>query len=157
MQQVFALARRVAPCDVSALITGETGTRKGMLARAIHRLSPRSSGPFVSFSCANMPENLVEDELFGHEKGAFTGALTPRQGRFEAANQGTLFLDEIGDLPVALQAKLLRVLHERTFERLGSNAPIAVDIRLICATHRDLGEMVRRGQFRGPLLPLERD
>jgi DNA-binding NtrC family response regulator len=151
MQEVFALARRIAPCDVSALLTGETGTGKGMLARAIHRLSPRGSGPFVSFSCANLPENLVEDELFGHERGAFTGALTSRQGRFEAADQGTLFLDEIGDLPAGLQSKLLRVLHERTFERLGSNVPVMVDIRLICATHRDLGAMVKRGQFREDL------
>ena len=112
MQEVFALARKVAPCDVNVLITGETGTGKTTLCRALHRLSPRSSAPFISFSCANLPEHLVEDELFGHEKGAFTGAMAMRRGRFEAADGGTLFLDEIGDLPLGLQAKLLRVLHD---------------------------------------------
>jgi DNA-binding NtrC family response regulator len=151
MQEVFGLARKVAPCDVSVLITGETGTGKSMLGRALHRLSLRSSGPMISFSCANLPEHLVEDELFGHERGAFTGALTLRRGRFEAADGGTLFLDEVGDLPVGLQAKLLRVLHDRTFERLGSNTPITVNIRLICATHRDLEQMVKRGEFREDL------
>lgn len=151
MQQVFALARKVARCDVTVLITGETGTGKTMLAQAIHRLSPRAVCPFVSFSCANLPENLVEDELFGHEKGAFTGAVGMRQGRFEAANQGTLFMDEIGDLPLGLQAKLLRVLQERTFERLGSNASQTANIRLICATHRNLEEMVERDEFREDL------
>jgi DNA-binding NtrC family response regulator len=151
MQEVFALARKVAPCDVNVLITGETGTGKSMLGRAMHRLSPRSAGPFVAFSCANLPEHLVEDELFGHEKGAFTGALMLRRGRFEAADSGTLFLDEVGDLPLGLQAKLLRVLHDRSFERLGSNTPLTVNVRLICATHCNLEEMVGRGEFREDL------
>lgn len=151
MQQVFALARKIAPCDVTALITGETGTGKELLARAIHRLSPRNSGPFVAFSCANLPETLVDDELFGHERGAFTGAVAVRRGRFESADGGTLFLDEIGDLPLPLQAKLLRVLQERSFERLGSNAPHSINIRLICATHRNLQEMVKQGTFREDL------
>jgi len=151
MQEVFKLARKVAPCDVNVLITGETGTGKSMLGRALHRLSLRSAGPFVTFSCANLPEHLVEDELFGHEKGAFTGAITLRRGRFEVADGGTLFLDEVGDLPLGLQAKLLRVLHEHTFERLGSNRPLTVDVRLICATHRDLEEMVKHGEFREDL------
>ncbi len=151
MQEVFKLARKVAPCDVNVLITGETGTGKSMLGRALHRLSLRSAGPFVTFSCANLPEHLVEDELFGHEKGAFTGAMTLRRGRFEAADGGTLFLDEVGDLPLSLQAKLLRVLHEHTFERLGSNRPLTVDVRFICATHRDLEEMVKHGEFREDL------
>jgi len=151
MQEVFALARKVAPCDVNVLITGETGTGKSMLCRALHRLSPRSSAPFISFSCANLPEHLVEDELFGHEKGAFTGAMMMRRGRFEAADGGTLFLDEIGDLPLGLQAKLLRVLQDRSFERLGSNTPITVDVRLVCATHRDLELMIKRGEFREDL------
>jgi len=151
MQQVFALARKIAPCDVTALITGETGTGKELLARAIHRLSPRNSGPFVAFSCANLPETLVDDELFGHEKGAFTGAVGVRRGRFESADGGTLFLDEIGDLPLPLQAKLLRVLQERSFERLGSNTSHSINIRLICATHRNLQEMVKQGTFREDL------
>ena len=151
MQRVFALAQKVAPCDVSVLITGETGTGKDMLARSIHQQSGRAGGPFVAFSCANLPETLIEDELFGHEKGAFTGALGARRGRFEAAHQGTLFLDEIGDLALGLQAKLLRVLQQRSLERLGSNDPVNVNIRLLCATHRDLAEMVEEGQFRSDL------
>jgi DNA-binding NtrC family response regulator len=151
MQQVFALARKIATCDVTALITGETGTGKELLARAIHRLSPRNSGPFVAFSCANLPETLVDDELFGHERGAFTGAVAARRGRFESADGGTLFLDEIGDLPLPLQAKLLRVLQERSFERLGSNAPHSINIRLLCATHRNLPDMVKQGTFREDL------
>jgi DNA-binding NtrC family response regulator len=133
------------------LVTGETGTGKDLLARAVHHLSPRSTGPFVAFSCANLPETLVEDELFGHEKGAFTGAIGVRRGRFEAADQGTLFLDEIGDLALGLQAKLLRVLQQRSFERLGSNTAVTVNIRLVCATHRNLDEMVKQGTFREDL------
>jgi Nif-specific regulatory protein len=151
MDQVFALARKIAPWNVSALITGETGTGKELIARAIHRLSPRSSNAFVAFSCANMPDTLVDDELFGHERGAFTGATSHRRGRFEAADGGTLFLDEIGDLALPLQAKLLRVLQERTFERLGSVEPVKVDVRLVSATHRNVLEMVKQGTFREDL------
>jgi DNA-binding NtrC family response regulator len=151
MQELFALARKIAPCDVNVLITGETGTGKELLSRAIHQLGSRNTGPLVAFSCANLPETLVEDELFGHEKGAFTGALIGRHGRVEAADHGTLFLDEIGDLGLGLQPKLLRVLQERTFERLGSNKTVSVDIRLICATNRNLAEMVQQGKFREDL------
>ncbi len=151
MQQVFALAQKIAPCDVSVLVTGETGTGKELLARAIHRMSPRAGQPFVAFSCANLPETLVEDELFGHERGAFTGALMMRSGRLEGADRGTLFLDEVGDLSLGLQPKLLRVLQERTFERLGSNTPVAVNLRLVCATNQNLTEMVQQDKFREDL------
>jgi DNA-binding NtrC family response regulator len=151
MQEVFALAQKIAPCDVNVHITGETGTGKELLARAIHQMSGRAARPWVAFSCANLPETLVEDELFGHDKGAFTGAVMSRQGRLETADQGTLFLDEIGDLGLGLQPKLLRVLQERTFTRLGSNAAVNVDIRVICATNRDLAEMVQQGKFREDL------
>jgi DNA-binding NtrC family response regulator len=151
LQQVFSLARKVAACDVSVLITGETGTGKELLARAIHKLSSRAPWPFVAFSCANLPENLVDDELFGHERGAFTGAVGLRRGRFEMADRGVLFLDEIGDLPLGLQPKLLRVLQEHTFERLGSSTPISTDVRTICATNRNLAEMVGSGTFREDL------
>ncbi len=151
MQELFALAQKIAPCDVSVLITGETGTGKELLARAIHRMSSRSARQMVAFSCANLPETLIEDELFGHERGAFTGAMTMRRGRVETADQGTLFLDEIGDLGVGLQPKLLRVLQERKFERLGGNTTVDVNIRLICATNRNLDEMVQQGKFRDDL------
>jgi two-component system response regulator AtoC len=134
MQALFALVKKIAPAVVNVLITGETGTGKELMARAIHHMGSRSGGPLVAFSCANLPDTLVEDELFGHEKGAFTGAFLGRQGRVEAANHGSLFLDEIGDLPLGLQPKLLRVLQERKFERLGSNKSIEVDLRMISAT-----------------------
>ena len=151
MQDLFRLARKIAPCHVNVLITGETGSGKELLARAIHHLGGRNGGPLVAFSCANLPETLIEDELFGHEKGAFTGAMVSRRGRFESADQGTLFLDEIGDLGLGLQPKLLRVIQERSFERLGSNKTIHIDTRLICATNRDLAEMVQQGKFREDL------
>lgn len=151
MQQIFTLAKKIAPCDVTLLITGETGTGKELLARAIHQASRRAAHPFVAFSCANLPETLVEDELFGHEKGAYTGAVGFRRGRLEMADRGTLFLDEIGDLGLGLQPKFLRVLQERTFERLGSNTSQTVNIRVICATNRNLAEMMKEGKFREDL------
>ena len=151
MQELFALAQKIAPCDVSVLITGETGTGKELLARTIHHMSSRSARPIVAFSCANLPESLIEDELFGHEKGAFTGALAQRRGRIEAADQSTLFLDEIGDLGLGLQPKLLRVLQERNFERLGGNNTVNVNIRVICATNRNLADLVQQGKFRDDL------
>jgi DNA-binding NtrC family response regulator len=151
LSEVLALAQKVAPCDVTVLITGETGTGKELWARAIHRMSSRSTQPFVGFSCANLPETLIEDEVFGHEKGAFTGALSTRRGRFELADHGTLFLDEIGDLSLGLQPKFLRVVQERSFERLGGSKPVPVDVRLICATHHDLHSMVEQGKFREDL------
>jgi len=151
MQELFAFAQTIAPCDVNVLITGETGTGKELLAKAIHQMSARAARPMVAFSCTNLPETLIDDELFGHEKGAFTGALANRRGRLEAADQGTLFLDEIGDLSLGLQPKLLRVLQERSFERLGSNATVNVNVRLITATNRNLAEMVQRREFREDL------
>lgn len=151
MQEIFSLAKRIAPADVNVLITGETGTGKELMARAIHQMGSRSTGPMVAFSCANLPDTLVEDELFGHEKGAFTGAFLGRQGKIEAANHGSLFLDELGDLPIGLQPKLLRVLQERRFERLGSNRIIEVDVRLISATNHNLADLVKQGKFREDL------
>lgn len=151
MQELFSVTKKIAACDVSVLITGETGTGKELLARAIHELSSRAPRAFVAFSCVNLPETLIEDELFGHEKGAFTGALAHRRGRLEAADRGTLFLDEIGDIATGLQPKLLRVLQERSFERLGSNAKVNVNIRLVSATNRNLSEMVQEGKFREDL------
>jgi DNA-binding NtrC family response regulator len=151
MRAVLSEAARVAPRRSTVLITGESGTGKEIVARAIHALSGRTDAPFIAVNCAALPETLLESELFGHEAGAFTGAVRRHVGRFEQANGGTLFLDEIGDLPGAVQVKLLRALQERTIERLGSNDPIAVDVRLIAATHRDLQAAIRDGIFREDL------
>jgi DNA-binding NtrC family response regulator len=151
MEQVNEIIHKVAGVLTSVLLTGESGTGKGVVAHAIHHLSSRAKKPFVAFSASSFPETLMEDELFGHEKGAFTGASQSRRGRFEEANGGTVFLDEIGDLPVHLQTKLLRVLQERSVERLGANVAHPIDIRLICATNRNLENMVRDGTFREDL------
>jgi two-component system NtrC family response regulator len=151
MQQVFTLLRKVAPSDASVLILGESGTGKEMAGRAIHRLSLRKDGPFVAINCGAIPENLLESELFGHEKGAFTGAHVARPGRLELANDGTLFLDEIGELSTALQVKLLRFLQERSLERVGGRKLIPVDTRVIAATNADLKTAVAEGSFREDL------
>ncbi len=151
MVALHSFAMRIAPSDANVLLTGETGTGKEVLARAIHRASGREQSPFVPVACSSLPETLIEAELFGHERGAFTGATVVRQGRFEAAGHGTIFLDEIGELTPALQVKLLRVLQECQFERLGSNRPRPMEARVICATNRDLKAMVRAGQFRADL------
>ena len=151
MQRVYRTARQVAGSRVTVLVTGESGTGKGELARAVHALGPRASKPFVQLHCASLPTSLLESELFGHEKGSFTGADRRRIGRFEQADGGTLFLDEIGELPPLTQVKLLRVLQERVFERVGGNVPIHVDVRIIAATNRDLAAAVRSGRFREDL------
>ena len=151
MQEVLSLVRRVAPSDATVLIRGESGTGKELIAKAIHYASPRASGLLVKVNCAALPETLIESELFGHEKGAFTGAVSARKGRFELADGGSLFLDEIGDLPAPVQVKLLRVLQERELERVGSSRPIAVNVRLLAATHRNLEALVREGRFRDDL------
>ena len=151
MQEVLSLVKRVAPSDASVLIRGESGTGKELIARAIHHASPRAAGPLVKVNCAALPEGLLESELFGHEKGAFTGATSARKGRFELADGGSIFLDEIGDLPLHLQVKLLRVLQEREFERVGSSRPQPVNVRLLAATHRHLEALVREGRFRDDL------
>ena len=151
LRSALNLVSIVAPTDSSVLILGETGTGKELVARAIHRLSSRSEKPFVKLNCAAIPLGLLESELFGHEKGAFTGAIAQKTGRFELADRGTLFLDEVGDIPLELQAKMLRVLQEQEFERLGSNQTHKADVRLIAATHRDLALMVRQGTFREDL------
>jgi two-component system NtrC family response regulator len=151
MLEVFSLVRRVASSEATVLIRGESGTGKELIAKAIHYGSPRASGPMIRVNCAALPEALLESELFGHEKGAFTGALAARKGRFELADGGTLFLDEIGDLPLPLQAKLLRVLQEKEFERLGSSKPIRVNVRILVASHRDLEALLKAGQFREDL------
>jgi DNA-binding NtrC family response regulator len=151
MQRIYEVIRKVAAVSTNVLINGESGTGKELVARAIHKLSSRADEPFVAFSPCALPDSLIEDELFGHEKGAFTGAQQSRRGRFEEANGGTIFLDEIGDLALPLQSKLLRVLQERSLQRLGSNKTIPVDVRLICATHRDLEKMMQEGTFRQDL------
>jgi DNA-binding NtrC family response regulator len=151
MQRVFETLRKVAPTDLTALVRGESGTGKELVAQALHELSPRRERPFVAVNCAAIARELVESELFGHERGAFTGADARRAGRFEAANGGTLFLDEIGDMAPATQAKVLRVLQERRFERLGGTTPIEVDVRIVAATHRNLEAEVAAGRFREDL------
>jgi formate hydrogenlyase transcriptional activator len=151
LRRVLGMVRIVAPTDSTVLINGETGTGKELIAEAIHKWSGRSNGPFVKVNCAAIPAGLLESELFGHERGAYTGAVARSIGRFERASRGTLLLDEIGDLPLELQPKLLRVIQERQFERLGGAATIHTDVRLICATHRNLSEMREEGQFRADL------
>ncbi len=148
LEGALAQVERVAVTDSTVLVLGETGTGKELIARAIHNISPRCGRPFVKLNCAAIPLDLLESELFGHERGAFTGAISQRIGRFELADTGTLFLDEIGDLPSSLQPKLLRVLQEQEFERLGSNTSLRVNVRLVTATHRDLRELVRQNRFR---------
>ena len=151
MQDVYRQIEKVAPTDLSVLVTGETGTGKELVARELHRRSPRAGGPFVAINCGALPENLLESELFGHVKGAFTGAVASRPGRFQQASGGTLFLDEVGDMPAVLQVKLLRAVQERAVERVGDHRAEPVDIRVIAATHRTLEEEVKRGTFREDL------
>lgn len=151
LETVLEQVERVAPTDSTVLIQGETGTGKELIAHAIHNLSSRCGRPFVRLNCAAIPLDLLESELFGHEKGAFTGAIAQKVGRFELADKGTLFLDEVGDIPPALQPKLLRVLQEQEFERLGSTRTHQVDVRLVAATNRNLMEMANRGEFRSDL------
>jgi len=151
LETVLQQVVRVAPTQSTVLIEGETGTGKELIARAIHNLSPRCGRPLIKMNCAAIPLDLLESELFGHEKGAFTGAITQKLGRFEMADKGTLFLDEVGDIPPALQPKLLRVLQEQEFERLGSGRTHSADVRIVAATNRDLAEMVARGEFRSDL------
>ena len=151
MEEALNIAARVAPSRVTVLVMGESGTGKELVAQAIHAASTRRAEPFVAVNCAALNENLLESELFGHEKGAFTGADKMRKGRFEQADGGTLFIDEVGEIPIGAQVKLLRVLQERTFERVGGGQPIEVDVRLIAATNRDLETMARQGDFREDL------
>jgi transcriptional regulator with GAF, ATPase, and Fis domain len=151
LECVLAEVERVAPTDSTVLVLGETGTGKELIARAIHNISARCGRPLVKLNCSAIPFDLLESELFGHEKGAFTGAVAQKIGRFEIADTGTLFLDEIGDLPLAVQPKLLRVLQEQEFERLGSGRTHHVNVRLVAATHRDLAQMVARNEFRSDL------
>lgn len=151
LESVLADVERVAPTDSTVLVLGETGTGKELIAHAIHNVSPRCGRPFVKLNCSAIPFELLESELFGHEKGAFTGAIAQKIGRFEMADTGTLFLDEIGDLPLGLQPKLLRVLQEQEFERLGCGRTHRVNIRLVAATHRNLADMVRYNEFRSDL------
>ena len=151
MENVREMIRQAAPSDATVLILGESGTGKELVARALHFSSPRANKPFVDVNCAALTETLIESELFGHERGAFTGATSRRRGKFEQANGGTLFLDEIGDMPLSTQAKILRVLQERTFQRVGGEEKITVDVRVICATNHNLEEAVQNGAFRNDL------
>ena len=151
MHQLYSLIERVAPSQATVLITGESGTGKELVARAIHFNSPRSQAPFISVNCAALPEALLESEFFGHERGAFTGAIATRKGKFELADTGTIFLDEIGEMPLALQVKILRVIQEKSFERVGGNKTIKVDVRIVTATNKDLKEEVDQGTFREDL------
>ena len=151
MKEVFQFIGRVAPTEATVLLEGESGTGKELAARALHRNSHRSGKPFVAINCAAIPETLLESDLFGHERGAFTGAASLKKGRLEVADGGVVFLDEIGELALGLQVKLLRVLQEREFERVGGTHPIKIDVRLIAATNRDLAEAVRKGEFRQDL------
>ncbi len=148
---LIELIKKIAVTDSTVLITGESGTGKSLIARAIHFLSPRKEGPFITINCTAIPETLLEAELFGYEKGAFTGAYTSRRGKFEMANKGTIFLDEIGDMPLSLQGKILRVLQDKEIEPLGSEKVVKVDVRIIAATHRDLHALVKQGRFREDL------
>src|ERR1700746_3266411 len=151
LESVLEQVERVAPTDSTVLIQGETGTGKELIAHAIHNISPRCGRSFVRLNCAAIPLDLLESELFGHEKGAFTGAIAQKIGRFEMADKGTLFLDEVGDIPLALQPKLLRVLQEQEFERLGSTRTHEVNVRLVAATNKDLADMMKQGKFRSDL------
>ena len=151
LRSVMELVERAAPADVPILVTGETGVGKELVARAIHERSPRAAGPIIRVNCGAIPAELVDSELFGHEKGSFTGAITTRKGWFERADSGTLFLDEIGELPLAAQVRLLRVLQDGTFGRVGAQALLSVDVRIVAATHRDLSQMVAAGLFRRDL------
>ena len=151
LRRVLKQVETVAPTDSTVLVCGETGSGKELVARAVHDLSPRKGRAFVKLNCAAIPTGLLESELFGHERGAFTGAVSQKVGRFELANRGTLFLDEVGEIPLELQPKLLRVLQEQEFERLGGTRTIKVDVRLVAATNRDLGKMVAEGRFRSDL------
>ena len=151
IREIFQLLEMVAPSEATVLLLGETGTGKELVAQAIHRNSPRAAGPFVVVNCATLPETLLESELFGHERGSFTGATVRKDGRFLVAHRGTVFLDEIGELTLPIQAKILRVLQSREFEPVGSNRTQKVDVRIITATNRDLEKMVREGRFRDDL------
>ncbi len=157
MRSLCRAIEKVAPTNATVLVLGESGTGKELMARALHRLSGRSHQPFVAINCAAIPDTLLESELFGYEKGAFTGAAKRTAGKLELADTGTVFLDEIGEMPASLQAKLLRVLQERTVDRIGGRSPIPLDLRFICATHRNLDQLIARQQLpRGPLLPHQR-
>lgn len=151
MLEVYSLIEKVTRSRTTILILGESGVGKELVASAIHYNSPNADGPFVKFSCAALPETIIESELFGHEKGSFTGAATHRRGRFEEADGGTIFLDEVGELSLSMQAKLLRVLQEKSFDRVGSNKTIQVNLRILAATNRDLREIVGQGTFREDL------